>query len=37
MDENIKATPTVPSSIVEQKQFPTFDPRDEHPGEYFDD
>lgn len=37
MDENIKATPTVPSSNVEQKQSLTFDPRDEYPSEYFDD
>lgn len=31
MDENIKATPTVSSSNAEQKQSPTFDPRDEYP------
>lgn len=37
MDENIKATPTVPNSNVEQQKSPTFDPRDEYPDEYFDD
>ena len=37
MDENIKAPPTVSSSKAEQKQSPTFDPRDGYPDEYFDD
>ena len=37
MDENIKANTTVPSANMEQKQSPAFDPRDEHPDEYFDD
>ena len=30
MNENIKVTPTVPSSNLEQKQSPAFDPRDEY-------
>ena len=37
MDENIKTNPTVPTSNVEQKPSPAFDPRDEYPDEYFDD
>lgn len=37
MDENIKINPTEPSTNMEQKQSPAFDPRDDYPDEYFDD
>ena len=36
MDANIKSNPTLQSSNIEQKQSPTFDPRNEYPDEYFE-